>query len=117
MFFAAASLGLPGLGNFVGEFLVLLGLYDVSPWAAAFAALGLITGAVYSLWMMQQTFQGEARHRETITDFTTRETSVMYAMMAALLVLGVYPQPVFDLVAPALKTLSGIVGSAFGGAL
>ena len=59
MFFAVASLGLPGLGNFVAEFLVLVGLFAVQPWLAAVAALGVITAAVYSLWMMQQAFQGK----------------------------------------------------------
>src|SRR5690349_12098152 len=63
LIFALASLGLPGLGNFIGEFLILLGTYRVSPGAAAWAAVGLISAAVYSLWMFQNTFQEMPREK------------------------------------------------------
>jgi NADH-quinone oxidoreductase subunit M len=105
MFFAVASLGLPGLGNFVAEFLVLLGLFAVQPWLTAVAALGLITAAVYSLWMMQKAFQGTPDKQQVMHDFGTREMATMFAMVAALVWLGVYPQPVLDLVQPVLDGL------------
>ncbi|MCB1702671.1 MAG: NADH-quinone oxidoreductase subunit M [Halioglobus sp.] len=108
MFFAVASLGLPGLGNFVAEFLVLLGLFAVHPWLAAIAAVGLITAAIYSLWMMQQAFQGTPDKQRTMPDFDGREMTAMAAMMIALLWLGLYPQPVLDLAQPVLGSLQAL---------
>lgn len=100
MFFAMASLGLPGLGNFIGEFMVLAGLFVVRPWFAAVAALGLITAAVYSLWMIQQAFQGKPVEGRAVTDFGKHEMCTMWAMVAALVWLGLYPQPILDLATP-----------------
>ena len=105
MFFALASLGLPGMGNFVAEFLVLLGLFAVNPWLTAVAALGLITAAAYSLIMMQKTFQGAAGNSRQMPDFGAREMLTMAAMMAALLWLGLYPQPLLTLAQPVLEGL------------
>jgi NADH-quinone oxidoreductase subunit M len=105
MFFALASLGLPGLGNFVAEFLVLLGVFQVSPLFALIAVLGLITGAVYSLSMMQRAFQGEPDERREWEDYGGREMAAMIAMMVALVWLGLYPQPVLDLAQPVLDSL------------
>lgn len=113
LFFAVASLGLPGLGNFVAEFLILLGLFKVSPVMTAIAALGLITAAVYSLWMMQRAFQGESRlesgQAEKLNDFDSREMATMAAMMVALIWLGLYPQPVLDLTQPVIDSLLNLV--------
>ncbi len=109
MFFAVASLGLPGLGNFVAEFLVLAGLFAVQPWVTAAAALGLITAAIYALWMMQQTFQGTPDQERQMADFGPREMLTMVAMMLALLWLGLYPQPVLDLAQPVLDSLHPLV--------
>ncbi len=109
MFFAVASLGLPGLGNFVAEILVLLGLFAVQPAFTAVAALGLITAAVYSLRMLQQAFQGVPDKQRSMPDFDAREMLAMGAMMAALLWLGLYPQPVLDLARPVLEGLQTLV--------
>ena len=109
MFFAVASLGLPGLGNFVAEFLVLAGLFAVQPWLTALAALGLITAAVYALWMMQQAFQGRPDEARQMDDFCGREMLAMGTMIVALLWLGLYPQPVLDLAQPVLDSLHGVV--------
>jgi NADH-quinone oxidoreductase subunit M len=112
MFFAVASLGLPGLGNFVAEFLVLLGLFAVQPWLTAIAALGLITAAIYSLWMIQQAFQGSPDEQRQMPDFDAREMVSMAAMMIALIWLGLYPQPVLDLAQPVLEGLQQLVPGA-----
>jgi NADH-quinone oxidoreductase subunit M len=109
MFFAVASLGLPGLGNFVAEFLVLAGLFAVQPWLTAIAALGLITAAVYALWMMQQAFQGKPDEQRQMDDFNAREMLAMGAMVVALIGLGIYPQPVLDLAQPVLDGLHGML--------
>jgi NADH-quinone oxidoreductase subunit M len=111
MFFAIASLGLPGLGNFVAEFLILLGLFAVNPWLTAVAALGLITAAVYSLWMMQLAFQGKPDEDLKLEDFGRREMTAMAAMVIALVWLGLYPQPVLDLAQPVLDSLQGLLAS------
>jgi NADH-quinone oxidoreductase subunit M len=109
MFFAVASLGLPGLGNFVAEFLVLAGLFAVQPWFTAAACLGLITAAVYSLWLIQRTFHGAPNPQRSMEDFGGREMATMFAMMATLLWLGIHPQPVLDLVEPVIDGLQATV--------
>ena len=105
LFFALASLGMPGVGNFVAEFLVLLGLFQVAPWMTAAAALGLVTAAIYSLIMMQKAFYGEPNPEHKLSDFGSMEMSAMAVMIVALIVLGVYPQPVLDMVQPVLDSL------------
>jgi NADH-quinone oxidoreductase subunit M len=108
MFFVVASLGLPGLGNFVAEFLVLLGLFQVNAWITVVAATGLITGAAYSLLLMQRSFQGEVNKKwadHGLIDFGSREMLTMAVMMIALIVLGIYPQPVLDAAHPVLQSL------------
>lgn len=109
MFFAIASLGLPGLGNFVAEFLILAGLFAVNPWITAIAALGLVTAAIYSLWMIQLTFQGESNRDLKLQDFAAREMTTMAFLMVALIWLGLYPQPVLDLAQPVLESLQHTV--------
>jgi len=112
LFFVLASLGLPGLGNFVAEFLVLLGLFAVSPWMAAVAALGLITGAVYSLILMQRSFYGTPDESRTLQDFGNLEMTAMAVMIIALVWLGLYPQPVLDMVQPVIDSVSSVVAPA-----
>jgi NADH-quinone oxidoreductase subunit M len=93
MFFALASLGLPGLGNFVAEFLILVGVWRVSEWAAVLGAIGLVFATVYALWMMQRAFQGEETHGWSFGDLGVRETGMFAAMIAALVTIGFWPQP------------------------
>lgn len=112
MFFIVASLGMPGLGNFVGEFLVLLGTFQVNVTITVIAAIGLVTAAVYALIAMQRVFQGEPSPGRQLTDFGAREISVMVLMMIGLVFLGLYPQPVFDMVDPVLASLFDASGAA-----
>jgi NADH-quinone oxidoreductase subunit M len=109
LLFALASLGLPGLGNFVGEFLVLLGTYRVNTLITTLAALGLITGTVYALWMIQRTFHGLNEVGWKLPDVSAREMAMMAAMVAAIVWLGLYPQPVLDTAASSLTHLQRIV--------
>lgn len=125
MFFIVASLGMPGLGNFVGEFLVLMGAFQVNLPITVIASIGLVTAAIYALMAMQRVFQGEAfsgegadESRRDLQDFDAREVSIMVAMMLGLAWLGLYPQPVFDMVNPVLASLyeySGATGIWVGG--
>jgi NADH-quinone oxidoreductase subunit M len=105
LFFALASLGLPGLGNFVGEFLVLLGTYQVNAPMAVLATLGFIVSTIYSLWMIQRVFHGPNRAGWKLPDMTSREAAIMAAMIVIMVWLGLYPQPVLDTTAPALDHL------------
>lgn len=108
LFFALASLGLPGLGNFVAEFLVLLGLYQANVWMAVFAASGLIFGAIYSLIMLQKAFQGPPDATRDLSDFGALEMAAMAVMVLSLVWLGLFPQTVLDLVQPVIDTLLGL---------
>ena len=112
LFFVVAALGMPGLGNFVGEFLVLLGGFQVNAVLTAVAAIGLVLSAIYALSLMQRAFQGTsaapargASGAAAITDLGIAELLVLVPVMLALVWLGVYAQPVLDLSAPAVAAL------------
>ena len=105
MFFAIASLGLPGMGNFIGEFLVLLGSYRVSAVMTAVATLGFVVAVVYALLLVQKTFHGDNLHGWRLRDSSGREIAILGAMVAVSIWLGVFPQPVFDMGAPAVNGL------------
>jgi NADH-quinone oxidoreductase subunit M len=107
MFFAMASLGLPGLGNFVAEFLILVGVWQVSKWAAVLGAVGLVFATVYALWMMQRAFQGEETHGLRFADLTRIEIGMFAGMIAALVLIGFWPQP---LITTARQTVDGLRG-------
>ena len=111
MFFIIASVGLPGLGNFMAEFLVMAGLWQAWPLICAVAALGLITGAVYSLRLLQQAFHGPLDEKnEGLRDFNARDMTALGVLVIGLLWLGLYPQPVLDLAAPTLDAIAQRVG-------
>lgn len=112
LFFAMASLGLPGLGNFVAEFLVLVGTYRVSLPMTVLATLGLVVATVYSLRIVQRTFHGENLGGWAPADLTTREMAAFGVMILALVWLGLYPQPVLNTAEPALKSLQVIAAPA-----
>ncbi len=101
--FALASLGLPGMGNFVAEILVLIGSFRVSVPITAVASSGLVFATVYALWIIYRAFHGEQREVWNIRDLTVREMSAMTAMIVVILWLGLYPQPFIDTVQPALS--------------
>jgi NADH-quinone oxidoreductase subunit M len=107
LIFAMASLGLPGLGNFVAEILILMGAYQVHILATVLATLGLVLATVYSLWIMQGIFYGPNREGWTPPDLSAREWLVMGSMIAVIVWLGLYPQPVLNTARPALETMAG----------
>ncbi|MBV9763777.1 MAG: NADH-quinone oxidoreductase subunit M [Acidobacteriaceae bacterium] len=92
LFFVMASLGLPGLGDFVGEFLVLLGAYQANAGLTAVATLGIIAATLYGLRVTAQVFQGPNLHNWRLPDLVPREWIIAGSMMAGLLWLGLYPQ-------------------------
>ncbi len=100
MVFILATLGLPGLGNFVGEFLILLGAYQANITLTILASLGLIVSAVYALRIAQNVFFGKTKANLTFPDLGFRETSVAIILVVLLLWLGLYPLPVLNRAKP-----------------
>jgi NADH-quinone oxidoreductase subunit M len=117
LFFILASLGLPGLGNFIGEFLILLGTFKVHPGMAMLGTIGLVLSAVYSLILMQRAFYGKGGTDSPLADLDPREFAILSTLMAVLIWLGLYPRPFFEVSrAPtqALQTLYAPAATAAG---
>jgi NADH-quinone oxidoreductase subunit M len=103
LFFAIASLGLPGLGNFLGEFLVLLGAFKVNTALTALAALVMILSPVYALIIMQKAFYGPLRLPRPIADFGGRDMAAMGLLAVASVWLGLHPHRVLETTEPSLQ--------------
>ncbi len=99
------------MGNFVGEFLVLLGSFDANPPLTIVAAAGLVAAVIYALTLVQRAFHGELRRSSSAPDLCLREMAVMAVMMILILWLGVRPQPLLDTVSPALLNLQKLDAS------
>jgi NADH-quinone oxidoreductase subunit M len=98
LFFSMAALGLPGLNNFVGEILILIGTYRVNPVAAAFGFAGLVFGVIYILRMVQDALFGELKGEESLLqDLDSREILILGALALSVLFLGLWPKPVLGL--------------------
>jgi NADH-quinone oxidoreductase subunit M len=105
MFFTVAAVGMPGLGNFIGEFLVLLGSFQVSSAVTAVAALGLVVAAVYSLIVIQKVFHGKNKNNYQFADLSFVEMLCFSLMMIGLVWMGMYPQTMLDMAEPTLRAL------------
>lgn len=108
MIFALASIGLPGLGNFVGEFLILLGSFQADVALTAAATAGLVGAVIYALWIIQSIFHGPTDRALSLPDLKLRELGVMALLVLALLWLGLYPQPVLSTAGTALDGLQRV---------
>jgi NADH-quinone oxidoreductase subunit M len=109
LFFCAASLGLPGLGNFVGEFLILLGTFPVNIPVTLFAASGLVLAAVYSLILVQRALHGAPKEETTkLGDLSRRELTLILTLMAILVGLGMAPQTVLDTSLPSMQSVQQV---------
>jgi NADH-quinone oxidoreductase subunit M len=97
LLFTMASLGLPLLGNFIAEFLILMGAFLVNVPLTAIATLGLVFSALYSLRLMQKVFLGPTNLQTAITDLSGREILIMSVLTISIVLLGIYPQPVIDM--------------------
>ena len=107
LIFSMASLGLPGLGNFIAEFLTLLGVFKANILFASLASLGLIAATIYSLRIVQKVFLGKKNNEYTMKDLSVRESIVLGSLVIAILFTGLFPQPVIDKAKPALfKTIN-----------
>ncbi len=90
-----SSLGLPGLNGFVGEFLILIGAFQVSRPAALLATAGIIFAAVYMLWMYQRVIFGPVTHEENrrLKDLSAREWVILVPVLVLIVWIGIYPAP------------------------
>lgn len=100
-----ATLSLPGLAPFISEFLVLIGTYGRYPVAAIVATSALVLSAVYILWLYQRVMGGPEKreHEKKIHDLVPREIAVVAPLLILLIVLGLYPKPVLDVITPAVS--------------
>ncbi|MFN6979683.1 MAG: NADH-quinone oxidoreductase subunit M, partial [Gemmobacter sp.] len=107
MLFTMANVGLPGTSGFVGEFLTLTGAFQVNTWVAAVATTGVILSAAYALWLYRRVVFGDLIKAalKSITDMDRREKAIFAPLIAATLILGVYPSVVTDRVSPAVTNL------------
>ena len=107
MFFTMANVGLPGTSGFIGEFLTLVGIFQVNTWVAAIATTGVILSAAYALWLYRRVVMGELVKEalKSITDMTRREKAIFAPLVAMTLLLGVYPSLVTDIIGPSVSAL------------
>jgi NADH-quinone oxidoreductase subunit M len=102
---AFSSIGLPGLNGFIGEFLILLGAFAVTPGWTALAATGMILGAVYMLWLCRRVLFGPLTHSENqkLSDLNGRELLILAPIVALIVIMGVYPQPFLSRMKPSVE--------------
>jgi NADH-quinone oxidoreductase subunit M len=94
MIFVMASLGLPGLGNFIAEFLILVGSWQANRPLTVLAAIGLVVATIYSLRIMQKVFLGQTERQFALPDLGLREWVMLAPLVLVIIWLGVYPKPV-----------------------
>jgi NADH-quinone oxidoreductase subunit M len=116
--FALANAGLPGTSGFVGEFFVIIGSFHASFWLAFFAAITLILGAAYTLWMVKRVVFGEVAndHVAHLTDVSAREFWMLMVLAVAVLIMGIWPAPFVGAMDQTLGSLlDHVVRSKIGG--
>jgi len=110
--FAMANCGLPGTSGFVGEFWVILAAFQHNPLVGALAAFTLIIGAAYTLWLVKRVIFGEVANDNVaqLQDMNARETFVLATLAVAVLLFGLWPQPLGNLMdAPIAELVKHIV--------
>jgi NADH-quinone oxidoreductase subunit M len=107
LFMAFASIGLPGLSGFVGEFAVLVGSYLTLPGLAIAGASGVILAAIYLLWAYERMFTGPITNpaNEGLSDLGWREIAIIVPLIAIVLGIGIYPKPVLDRIGPSVEAV------------
>jgi len=107
MLFTMANVGLPGTSGFVGEFLTLIGAFQVNSWVALFATTGVILSAAYALWLYRRVIFGklEKENLKAIADMNGREIAIMAPLVALTILFGVWPQPILDVTTVSVEHL------------
>jgi len=105
--FSMANAGLPGTSGFVGEFMVILSAFKANFWYAFLAALTLIVGAAYTLWMVKRVLFGEVANDKVaaLTDANSREIFILSILAVAVLFFGLYPAPLLEVMEPSVNNL------------
>jgi len=116
LIFTMANVGLPGTSGFVGEFLTLLGVFQVNTWVALFATTGVILSASYALWLYRRVVFGALTKEslKAMLDLSPREKLIIYPLVVFTIFFGVYPAPVFDATAASVQALVTSVGDSLG---
>jgi NADH-quinone oxidoreductase subunit M len=107
MVFTMANLGLPGTSGFVGEFLSLIGAFRVNSWVAFFATIGVILSAAYALWLYRRVVLGRLvkPSLNLIADLSAREIAIFVPLVALVILLGFWPEPVLNVTAASVNHL------------
>jgi len=108
MVFMLASIGLPGTSGFIGEILVLVGIFQVNTWVAAAAALGVILGAAYMLWLYRRVIFGALTKEDlkSILDLDRREIAIFAPLVIAVFWMGIYPSSFLDAITVSAQNLA-----------
>ncbi|MEE2980350.1 MAG: NADH-quinone oxidoreductase subunit M [Pseudomonadota bacterium] len=117
LLFTLASVGLPGTSGFIGEFLTLVGAYQANTWVAALATIGIILGPAYMLWLYRRVVFGDLTKDELkdILDIGPREIAIFAPMIVLVMVLGIYPEPFFDVIRVSVENLVAQSGGTIDG--
>jgi NADH-quinone oxidoreductase subunit M len=109
-----ASIGLPGLNGFIGEFMILMGTFPVSWLWTAIAATGIVLGAGYMLWLYQRVMFGRLANpaNESLKDLTVREFATFLPLLVLVVWIGVFPKPFLDLIDKPVEKIVRIVNPA-----
>lgn len=113
LFFSLGSLGLPGTGNFLGEFLILLGSFSNFPWITVTATACLVLGSIYPLVMVHRIYFGPSNVVTQISGLDIRETIMVVGLVLLLLYMGIYPQPFLDTSAATMSGTQQWISTAF----
>ena len=105
LFFALASLGLPGLANFIGEFLVLAGTFFIHPWLTGIATFVFVFSTIYAIWLIFKVFQGQVEHEGNIKDLRFGEMLNLSLMVIGILWIGIFPQTVLNTANSAIQKI------------
>jgi NADH-quinone oxidoreductase subunit M len=105
MIVTLSSIGLPGLNGFVGEFLILVGMFQTHPWMTGFATVGVILAAYYMLRMFQRVMFGpvDREANRSLPDLSGRELAVLLPLVALIVWIGVYPAPFLARTEPSVE--------------
>lgn len=107
MVFTMANIGLPGTSGFIGEFLTLIGIFQVNTWVALFATTGVILSASYALYLYRRVIFGklDKESLKALLDLSPREKLILYPMIALTVFFGFYPTPILNTTAAAVEAL------------
>ncbi len=104
LFFALSSMGLPGLNNFVGEILILIGVYEVQPVVAVWTFVGVLLSVIYILRMVHDSLFGQGRAGRKLWDVNAREVVILVLLALPVLYIGLHPGPILQLLSPCVDS-------------